>query len=168
MMITILIAALAAQPAASSVYTPLVLDRCTIVEERPEEEGFTRWRCPGHGAIPLFVSSGEGRFDIDAGLDTGQFEFFNNLNRPAPRVEWRLRGGVPVAIIYRLLIEPFDSAPGSALIVKTIGRAGRPGCLIAAVNGTLPDANALARAAADRAPRFRCGVDQADDSVNGH
>ena len=166
-MITILIAALAAQPAASSVYTPLVLDRCTIVEERPEEEGFTRWRCPGRGAIPLFVSSGEGRFDIDAGIDSGQFEFFHTLNRPAPRLEWRMRGRVPVAIIYRLLLEPFESAPASVLIVKTIGRAGRPGCLIAAVNGTLPDANARARAAADRAPRFRCGVDQSEVSVNG-
>ena len=166
-MITTLIAALAAQGAGSSVYTPLALQRCTIVEERPEEEGFTRWRCRGHGAIPLFVSSGEGRFDIDAGLDSGQFEFFSNLNRPAPRVEWRMRGRVPVAIIYRLLIEPFQSAPASVLIVKTIGRAGRPGCRIATIDGTLPNANALARAAADRAPRFRCGVDQAEDSVNG-
>lgn len=166
-MITILIAALAAQPAGSSVYTPLDLNRCTIVEEILEEEGFTRWRCPGHAAIPLFVSSGEGRFDIDAGLDSGDFEFFGTLNRPAPRLEWRMRGGVPVAIIYRLLLEPFDSASGSVLIVKTIGRAGRAGCRIATVDGTLPDANARARAAADRAPGFRCGVDQAEDWVNG-
>jgi hypothetical protein len=166
-MITILIAALAAQPSGSSVYTALDLDRCTIVEEIPEEEGFTRWRCPGHAAIPLFVSCGEGRFDIDAGLDSGEFEFFSTLNRPAPRLEWRMRGSVPVAIIYRLLLEPFESAPGSVLIVKTIGRAGRAGCRIATVDGTLPDANALARAAADRAPRFRCGVDQPEDSMNG-
>lgn len=166
-MIAILLAALAAQPAGSSVYTPLDLNRCTIVEERPEEEGFTRWRCPGHAAIPLFVSSGEGRFDIDAGLDSGEFEFFHTLNRPAPRVEWRMHGSEPVAIIYRLLLDPFESAPASVLIVKTIGRAGRAGCLIAAVDGTRPGANALARAAADRAPRFRCGVDQAEDSVNG-
>ena len=154
-MIMTLIAALAAQSASSSVYTPLNLARCTIVEERPEEEGFTRWRCPGHAAIPVFVSSGEGRFDIDAGVDSGEFEFFSNLNRPAPRLEWRLRGRVPIAIIYRLFIEPFQSAPGSVLIVKTIGRAGRAGCRIATVDGTLPDANALARAAADRAARFR-------------
>ena len=166
-MIITLIAALVAQPAGNSVYTPLDLDRCTIVEERPDEEGFTRWRCPGHGAIPVFVSSGEGRFDIDAGLDSGEFEFFSNLNRPAPRLEWRMRGNVPVAIIYRLFIEPFQSAPGSVLIVKTIGGAGRPGCRIATIDGTLPDANALARAAADRAPRFRCGVDQPENSVNG-
>lgn len=166
-MIAILIAALAAQPAGSSVYTPLILDRCRIVEERPEEEGFTRWRCPGHAAIPLFVSSGEGRFDIDAGLDSGEFEFFSTFNRPAPRVEWRMHGGVPVAIIYRLRLEPFESAPGSVLIVKTIGRAGRAGCRIATVDGTLPNANSLARAAADRAPHFRCGVDQPEDSVNG-
>ena len=78
-----------------------------------------------------------------------------------------MRGSVPVAIIYRLNIEPLESAPGSVLIVKTIGRAGRPGCRIATVDGTLPDANALARAAADRAPGFRCGVDQPEASVNG-
>ena len=166
-MITILIAALAVQPAGSSVYAPLDLGRCAIVEEVPEEEGFTRWRCPGHAAIPLFVSSGEGRFDVDAGLDSGEFEYFGSLNRPAPRLEWRLHGGMPVAIIYRLLLEPFESTSGSVLIVKTIGRAGRAGCRIATVDGTLPDANELARAAADRAPRFRCGVDQPEDFVNG-
>lgn len=165
-MITILIAALAAQPADGSVYTPVDLDRCTIVEEIPEEEGFTRWRCPGHGAVPLFVSSGEGRFDIDAGLDSGEFEFFSAINRPAPRLEWRMRGNVPVAIIYRLLIEQ-DAAPDAVLIVKSIGQAGRPGCLIATVDATLPDANALARAAADRAPRFRCGIDQPERFSNG-
>jgi hypothetical protein len=166
-MLMSLIAALAAQPAGSSVYTPVDLDRCTIVQEIPEEEGFTVWRCRGHAAIPLFVSSGEGRFDIDAGLDSGEFEFFSSFNRPAPRLEWRLHGRVPVAIIYRLLLEPFESAPASVLIVKTIGRAGRPGCRIATIDGTLPNANELARAAADRAPRFRCGVDQPENSVNG-
>jgi hypothetical protein len=166
-MLMSLIAALAAQPAGSSVYTPVDLDRCTIVQEIPEEEGFTVWRCRGHAAIPLFVSSGEGRFDIDAGLDSGEFEFFSSFNRPAPRLEWRLHGRVPVAIIYRLLLEPFESAPASVLIVKTIGRAGRPGCRIATIDGTLPNANELARAAADRAPRFRCGVDQPVNSVNG-
>lgn len=167
MVLTLLAALAAAQPASASVYTPLDLNRCTIVEEIPEEEGFTRWRCPGHAAIPLFVSSGEGRFDIDAGLDSEQFEYFNTFNRPGPNVEWRLHGRAPVAIIYRLLLEPAESAPGSVLIVKTIGRPGRPGCRIATVDGTLPNANELARAAADRAARFRCGVDQPEDFVNG-
>ena len=48
----------------------------------------------------------------------------------------------------------------STLIVETIGhRGGAPGCRIGLVDGALPDANARARALADRqAPNPRCAA----------
>lgn len=158
-MIAHLVATLAAPaaPANSSVYTELALDRCTLIEQSEEWESL---RCPGHATIPLFVSIGDGRVDIDAGLDNGEWESLNAFNRPGPRVEWRLNGREPIAVIYRLIIATPEVPPGSALIVATIGRRGRPGCRIATIDGALPDANARARAAADRAPRFRCGIDR--------
>lgn len=155
----LLVSLAAAAPAAGSAYTPLDLDRCRVIE-RIEEGESVRWRCPGLAGIPLFINSGDGRFDLDAGIDNGQWESLPQFNRPGPRVEWRRRAGRPFAVIYRLVTAGADQEPGSVLGVETIGRPGRPGCLIALIGGALPNANALARSVADRqAPAFRCGRD---------
>ena len=86
------LAALAPAPAAaqtfSSVYTMLDLDRCRTLEVVPEGESVRR-RCPGLGAIPLFVNAGDGRFDVDAGVDNGQWESLGGFNEIGPRIEWR-------------------------------------------------------------------------------
>jgi hypothetical protein len=154
------LAALAPAPAAaqtfSSVYTALDLDRCRTLEVIPEGESVRR-RCPGLGAIPLFVNAGDGRFDVDAGADNGLWESRGGFNEIGPRIEWRRRNGRPFAIIYRLRLTSPEQPPGSSLIVETIGRRGAPGCQVATVDGSLADANARARAIADRrAPTHRC------------
>lgn len=155
----ILLASLAAAaPAGSSVYTPLDLDRCRVIE-RIEEGESVSLRCPGLAGIPLFVNAGDGRHDVDAGVDNNQWESLPGFNRLGPRVEWRRRGGTPVAIIYRHILTG-EQAPGSVLAVESIGRQGRPGCLIALIGGALANGNALARDRADRrAATFRCGRD---------
>jgi hypothetical protein len=159
--------AAAASPAAAqrraaitSVYTGLDLDRCR--ELRHVEEGSsTEWSCPGYGGIPLWVAIGDERFDVDARRDNGDFETTSRFNEPGPRVEWRLRRGRPFAIIYRLRTLGAERAEGSVLGVESIGEGRRNGCLIAWVNGAVPDANAAARAQADRfATTFRCGRDR--------
>ena len=149
------VTAAAAQP-VSSAYTDLDLDRCRTLEVIPEGES-VRQRCPGLGAIPLFVNAGDGRFDVDAGVDNGEWESLSSFNAPGQRVEWRLAGRRPFAIIYRLRLTSPEQPPGSTLIVETIGRRGAPGCQVATVDGALPDANLRARAIADRRARtFRC------------
>ncbi|HKR25771.1 MAG TPA: hypothetical protein VJS15_10960, partial [Allosphingosinicella sp.] len=100
-MAPLLALALAAAPAASSVYTELDLERCRVIE-RIEEGESVRLECPGHMTIPLFVSQGDGRFDIDAGADNEIWESLSPFNYPGPRVEWRTRGREAVAIIFRL------------------------------------------------------------------
>lgn len=145
-----------AQP-ASSRYTMLDLHRCRTLE-RIEEGESVRLRCPGLAGIPLFVNSGDGREEIDAGIDDGAWESMPSFNTLGERVEWRLSGGRPFAIIYRLRLAATENArAGSALIVEAIGRPGAPGCRIGVVDGALPDANARARALADRQARgVRC------------
>jgi len=150
--------AAAAAPANGSVYTPLDLDRCRVIE-RIEEGESVRWLCPGHATIPLYVNSGDGRFDLDAGIDNGQWESLDPFNHLGPRVEWRMRGRVAIAVIYRLVVDHPRPSARSVLAVETIGRRGRPGCLAALIDGALPEANALARTFADRAGAFRCGRD---------
>jgi hypothetical protein len=156
----ILLAALAAQGAPASVYTALDLDRCRVTAQVEEGESVTQ-ECPGHMTIPLIVSQGDGRFDIDAGADNEVWESLGPFNYPGPRVEWRMRGREVMAIIFRLISAAPERPGYSALLVETIGRAGRPGCLIARIDGRRADANEAARAVADaRAATFRCGLDR--------
>jgi hypothetical protein len=160
MLFLIAAAAAAAQPA--SAYTNVDLDRCRVVSQ-VEEGASVTWRCPGHGAIPLIVLSGDDRFDVDAGIDNGIWESPGRFSSPPSRVEWRLRGRRPFAIIYRLTLTGHQEPTTSVLAVETVGRSGAPGCVIAWIAGSMPNANAVARARADaRAAGFRCGRDEAE------
>jgi hypothetical protein len=149
----------AAAAAADSVYTALDLRACRVLE-RIEEGDSVRRLCPGLAGIPLFVNAGDGRFDVDAGIDNGEWESLPAFNRLGPRVEWRRRDRRPIAIIFRHILTSGERDTGSVLAVESVGRAGRPGCLVALIGGALPNANAVARAAADRAGTFRCGRDR--------
>lgn len=148
--------------AVTSAYTALDLKRCTVLRSNPDEGASTEWRCPGYAGTPLMVAEGDLRFDIDAGVANTDFESSSPFSSPGPRVEWRLRGGQPFAIIYRLVLGGDNRPERTILGVETIGRRGRPGCLVAWVAGSAPNANAVARQQADqRAAGFRCGQDRA-------
>jgi hypothetical protein len=158
-MAVILLAALAAAPAYTSTYTNLDVEHCRVLERIEEGESIS-WRCPGYAGIPLFVSTGDGRYDVDAGADNGEWEALGGFHTLGPRVEWRLHRGRPIAIIFRYIQSGPDQPPGTRLAVESISRAGRRGCLIAMIDGAWPQANAVARERADRrAEGFRCGVD---------
>lgn len=147
--------------AITSAYSDLDLRQCRVLRQVKEGAG-VEWQCPGVGDTPLMVVSGDDRFDIDAGVFNQHFESTILFSSPGPRVEWRLRGGQPFAIIYRLRATPDNRPETTVLGVETIGRSGRPGCLVAWVAGSVPNANATARQQADqRAGAFRCGQDRA-------
>jgi hypothetical protein len=154
----ILLAALAGAP--TSAYTALDLDHCEILTVAHAGEG--DWmirRCPGRNGIDLIVNEDDARFDVDAGVDNGEWESPTPLNELGPQVEWRSEGGRPFAIIYRYTIS--EAMPGgrSMLAVESIGRTGHPGCMVALIPGTAAG-NARARQIADtRARTFHCGRD---------
>jgi hypothetical protein len=148
-----------AQSPADSVYTDLDTDHCQVLSQVEEGESVS-WLCPGFRTFPVYVNAGDGRFDVDVGIDDGAFDTIGQFNAPGPRVEWRLRDRAPFAIIYRLREVALD-ARGSTLFVETIGTASVPGCTVATVAGDVPQANQVARDLADSmAEDFRCGVDQ--------
>ena len=161
MLLAIPLLAPSAAAANDSIYTDLDLDRCRLIEFIEEGES-VRWECPGHATIPLLVGSGDGRFDIDAGVENEEWETLSPFNNPGERVEWRMDGRVPIAIIFRL-VSAVPEHPEAALFVETIGRAGAPGCTVAVIDARRPDANVRARETADgRAATFRCGTDSAE------
>ena len=117
----------------------LNLDTCEILTVAHAGEGdWSARRCPGRNGITLFVNEDDARFDVDAGVDNGEWESPAPLNELGPQVEWRSEGGRPFAIIYRYTIP--EAMPGgrSMLAVESIGRTGRPGCLVALIRRRRP------------------------------
>ena len=134
---------------------------CTTIETF-EESGGTVQRCPGVEGTPLFVSEGDLRYDVDAGVRDDTFETPEGFNSLGKTVEWRLRDGRPFAVIVRYEIEgPSGTAAErrSDLAVIKVGREGAPGCLVGYVPAdATPDQNTAARRLADReAAGFDCG-----------
>ena len=155
----ILLAALAAAP--TSTYSALDLDACETVSVAHTGEGdFASYRCRGRYGVTLFVNEDDARYDVDAGVDNGVWESALQLNGLGPQLEWRLDGGRPFAIIYRYTIPEALAGGRSMLAVESVGRPGRPGCLVAIILAR-PETNLRARQIADsRARSFRCGRDR--------
>lgn len=165
---TTLAAALALAPAVlaanDSAYTRLAGEgaHCTTLEERPDEAGWFLERCAGHSGIPVFVGEGDLRTFVSYGWNAkaeraaGEtFPFFNTIG---DTLEWRLKDGKPVATILRWKIDGGDGLPrGEVLVVTQLDEGNQ--CWIAQVSATMnPNANVLARQAADElAGNFRCG-----------
>ena len=150
--------ALAASGDARSAYTRIA--DCETIE-RFEESGGAVQRCPGYDGVPLYVSRGDLRYDVDAGVRNGAFETPGGFNALGETVEWRLRGGRPVAVIVRYEVEgPGGTAAErrSDLAVVKVGGEGAPGCLVGYVPADAePDQNTAARRLADRdAAGFDC------------
>lgn len=109
----------------SSAYTRIDLDRCKLIYREAEGASAT-WRCPGLGKIPLFVKLGDERFDIDAGREGRDLIDSMAFDEVPSTVEWRLKLGVPFAIIYRLTVANLELPKTSRLLVETVGGPKAP------------------------------------------
>ena len=133
------------QPMFASAYTKLDLASCKITHQEEEGESIS-WQCPGYKGVPLFVHAGDGRFDINAGVDNDSaWSTLMAFNEPGKTVEWRLLNGKPHAIIYRLHDVAPETPKRSVLFVEAIGMDRQPGCVVAQIAGDTPNANEVAR-----------------------
>ncbi len=143
-----------------SRYTRFDLAACEVLREERVEGSFADYRCPGLPGHPLLVQEGDGRFDLDAGIDDDRFQTIGAFNDIGATIEWRLRDGEPFAVIFRYLDRAMMEPGRTVLAIEKVGRPGAPGCRVAQVAGDVPDANRRARALADsRAAPFSCGAD---------
>jgi hypothetical protein len=121
--------------------------------------------CPGYKGIPVMVAEGDLRFFVSYGLTStteraaGQtLPPFNHLGKT---IEWRLSnvegGWKPVATILRWFTDKGENQTGGEVLVITKISPGAT-CHIAYVDARAnPDANTLARKAADDLARdFDC------------
>lgn len=152
-----------------SVYTTLNLDDCEVLETY-EESGGRDLRCEGYQEIPLYVSEGDARFDVDAGVPNEEWITSGRpFNSISDTVEWRIHDGDPVAAILRYNFETGDSPnmQSSELAVFSIGQEGSPGCLVAWVTADAqPSQNIAARQLADRqAKGFDCSSNLSTEDI---
>jgi hypothetical protein len=146
-----------------SIYTSLDLENCEVLKTY-EESGGQALRCKGYQDIPLYVTEGDARFDVDAGVPNSEWTTSGRpFNSIGDTVEWRIHDGKPVAIILRYNFETGTTPQerSSELAVISVGREGSPGCLVDWVPAdTQPSQNVAARQIADRqAESFDCGSD---------
>ncbi|WP_249116637.1 hypothetical protein [Ciceribacter sp. L1K23] len=174
---TILVLAMLATPlpasANDSTYTDLDLDRC---ETLAADDMGASLKCRGFKSYPVYFKEGDLRQSVfygyaDQQLIDGGFESFAPFNRVHTKIEWRLDAtGKPFAAIHRWFLEnpgpdgsPTDESTGQVLVVSRVASKGDgAACFVALVDALAnPDANALAREAADElAPSFACGMEE--------
>lgn len=135
----------------SSAYFDFDIENCTIVRQELEEGTSTDWECPAAAGVPIFAQEGDGRFDLDFGVDDDGFQTYGGFNDIGDRIEWRQRDGKPFAAIFRYLDASPQGRGMTVLAVETIGSDATAGCRIAQIAGDTADANALARQLADAA-----------------
>ena len=141
----------------ASSYTPLDLENCRVIAQSRGEGSWIEFRCQGLDGIPLFVSEGDGRFDIDVGVENPGFATIGAFNDVGDKVEWRKRDGRPFAVIFRYIDVSLETPDRTVLAVEKIGTSGKPGCRVAQIAGEVPRANQRARQIADaKAAGFDC------------
>ncbi|WP_350335621.1 hypothetical protein [Coralliovum pocilloporae] len=156
---------LALAQAIDSTYSQVKLEACSIIDKN-EEEAWAKWRCRGLQGVPVYVAEGDLRFFVSFGQQAERekaasqtFAFFNTINET---LEWRrvkvLGKFRPFAVIHRWFVDDPD-APGRQVNVLVVTRLGRwKTCHVAYIDASAnPDANVLARQAADSMARdFNC------------
>lgn len=152
---------------ATSRYVELDLEQCEIVD-RDEQVGSVRWRCSGPNGYPIHVGEGDLRYFLGYGPNASNQRVNRQTLRPFNRIhdtlELRYREGAetPYASILRYFTHRGggeDKPEGQVLVVTKID--GPRACHVAYVDALAnPNANRLARQAADEAEDFNCESDE--------
>ena len=158
----------------SSQYSSTAPKDCRMIGKPSELDGSTTRLCPGKGGLSVLISEDDLRETVSVGRSRAAAEkepaaqvWFEPFNSSLTTVEWRMAGGKPFAIIQRWLIadnadrDAKDRPRDKAMLAVTRLPPGGV-CHVAYVDvAANPDANELARKAADELARnFQCSWDQ--------
>jgi hypothetical protein len=158
----------------TSVYTAWDLEKtCKQVEKGDDMTFAGSWSCPGQGGVRMLVSISDDRSFVGFGRYPAKScayrRTFFGLNTALSPVEWRMKRGRPIAAIQRWrVVAGEDGSTATWLVVTAI--KGTEACPVHYVAGSYPNANAIARQAADDiAEDFDCESEVAtvDSTVGG-
>jgi hypothetical protein len=157
-----------------SQYSSTAAKDCRMIGKPSELDGSTTRFCPGKAGLSVLISEDDLRETVSVGksLKAAAKEpaaqmWFEPFNSTLTIVEWRMAGKKPFAIIQRWLIadnadrDAKDRPRDKAMLAVTRLPPGEV-CHVAYVDvAANPDANELARKAADELARdFQCGKDE--------
>lgn len=149
-----------------SVYTKIDLKTCKQTQ-KPDQQVFEgAWACKAIAGYDVFVSAADAREMVSFGKTDANncagTKTFGGFNSAGKTVEWRMKGGKPLATILRwtVSIDPEDSTKHATwLVVSKI--TPKDSCQMHYVAGSFPHANDAARKAADeKAEAFNCENDK--------
>ena len=152
--------------ALTSTYTGFDLKTCRVLEPANTAEEFAgSWLCKGYGEEQVFFSEGDLRQMVAFGRKPQDHcaarQTFSGFNTALSKIEWRLKGVKPFAVIQRWSVsyDPENADKHRTWLVVTKLEPNNS-CRVALIEGALPDANTKARQAADEAaPAFNCDKD---------
>lgn len=145
----------------TSIYTSTRASACRTIESNPDEAGSYEGECRGAAGYKLRVMEGDLRQALDV-ITPGKKRFelikwgmFGGSSIIGDKVEWRMKRGVPVALIARYSVaEAEDSRKSkSYLIVSKIG--AKSSCVTDIVD-PMAKQNEKARELADTAATRPC------------
>ncbi|SHL58936.1 hypothetical protein SAMN05444159_6304 [Bradyrhizobium lablabi] len=157
-----------------SIYTSTAPKACRVTSAGNGVDDSTIRVCPGKAGLIVLVSEDDlretvsvGRSRAAAAKEPAAQAWFGPFSSTTERVEWRMQGGKPFAIIQRWHIadnsdESKDGRPiAKPLLVVTRLPPGQV-CHVAYIDAAAnSNANEIARKAADEVARdFKCGKDE--------
>lgn len=146
----------------SSVYTSASDTKCKTLEANPNEGGSYIGECLGTGGYKLRVMEGDLRQTVSIVAPNKKLlplefmSFFSGFSAVQDKVEWRVKGKIPVALIVRFNVSEDmedSSKTTSYLIVSKITK--NSACIVEMVKPGASQ-NVLAREAADSAASKPC------------
>ncbi|HTM77677.1 MAG TPA: hypothetical protein VL133_08620 [Devosia sp.] len=157
-----------AQPAFAafnSAYTEINLDACLVLDA---DDFGASWACPGYKGYPLMVREGDLRFGLSYGFNVDKeprFQTLGPFNHLGAKLEWRLSNvlgrWMPVATIVRYFTQDPETLEETKQVLVITQLVEGQTCHIAYIDALAnPDANELARQAADTAGSFDCAKDE--------
>lgn len=155
--------------AIRSVYTSLGEADCRVVKT-DQETGGTTSRCPGTAGYALMVDDWDARMTVDVVAPGGRTHrlrypgvITSAFSSLGPRAEWRMRGGVPVALIVRVNAFENPDTPDRATSYLAVAKiTPRETCVTDRIPPTTSSANEAARQAADASASRPCMRDLAE------
>lgn len=144
---------------ATSVYAS-TSENCIDLGGKRQEMIGRSWRCKGPAGYSAVFSDEGNVVGVELGpsgaeKNLGGLQWVGGEEAIGPTLEWRLRGGAPVAAILRIADRDENGVQRRRLLVAKVSATG--GCLIGFVDARSPRANLEARRLADRrAASFRC------------
>jgi hypothetical protein len=113
-----------------TVYTSTKTGACKTIKSTSEGTGSYIGECPGVGGYKIRLIEGDIRQTIDVvtpakkKFELNFWNFYSSFSSIGEKVEWRTKGGVPVALIARYNVaDPEGTKPSTSyLMISKIGK----------------------------------------------